>query len=68
MGRFDGRVALITGPAARTGSGFATARLLGSEGARVAITATTDRVFDRVSGLLDDGTEASGFVADLTDA
>jgi 3-oxoacyl-[acyl-carrier protein] reductase len=67
MGHFDERVALITGVGSPDGIGFATARLLGSEGARAAITATTGRVFDRVSGLQDDGTEAFGFVADLTD-
>ncbi|MCB0894092.1 MAG: SDR family oxidoreductase, partial [Nocardioidaceae bacterium] len=49
------------------GIGFATARLLGELGARVAVTATTDRVDERVSDLIDAGVEAVGLVADLTD-
>jgi len=67
MGRFDERVALVTGTGSRDGIGFATARLLGSRGARLAVTSTTERVFDRADRLKDEGAEAAGFVADLTD-
>ena len=46
----SGRVALVTGAGSPSGIGFATARLLGSLGAAVAVTATPDRVHDRVEG------------------
>lgn len=67
MGRFDGRVALVTGAGSPTGIGFAAARLLGSEGAKVAITSTTDRIHGRASRLEGDGVETAAFIADLTD-
>ena len=54
MGRFDERVALVTGAGSPDGIGFATARLLGSGGAR-AVTATTDRIVDRAEQLRDEG-------------
>jgi 3-oxoacyl-[acyl-carrier protein] reductase len=67
MGRFDECVALVTGAGSPDGIGFATARLLGSGGARVAVTATTDRIVDRAEQLQDEGVDAAGFTADLTD-
>jgi 3-oxoacyl-[acyl-carrier protein] reductase len=67
MGRFDGRVALVTGAGSPDGIGFATASLLGREEARVAVTATTDRVRGRAARLSAEGVEAEAFVADLTD-
>lgn len=67
-GRFSGRVALITGAGSSTGIGFATARLLGREGARVAIASTTERIHERVAELAADGVIASGHVGDLTRA
>jgi 3-oxoacyl-[acyl-carrier protein] reductase len=57
-------VALVTGAGSPTGIGFATARALGRDGARVAICATTDRVHERAREL---GASTNGFVADLTD-
>ena len=62
-----GRVALVTGAGSPDGIGSATARLLGELGAKVAITATTERVHDRVTALTGQGVEACGAVADLTD-
>ena len=62
-----GRVALVTGAGSPDGIGFATARLLGELGAKVAVTAPTDRVHDRVADLAEHGIEAYGVVADLTD-
>ena len=62
----DGRVALVTGAGAPDGIGFATARLLGALGARVAVAATTTRVHQRVSDLQDEGVTAVGAVGDLT--
>ncbi|HEU4545435.1 MAG TPA: SDR family NAD(P)-dependent oxidoreductase, partial [Microlunatus sp.] len=62
-----GRVALVTGAGSPDGIGFATARLLGSLGAAVAVTATTDRVHERAKELEVAGVDAVGIVADLTD-
>jgi len=61
-----GRVALVTGAGAPNGIGFATARLLGSLGAHVAIVATTARVHDRAADLREAGVPAFAVVADLT--
>jgi 3-oxoacyl-[acyl-carrier protein] reductase len=61
------RTALVTGAGSPDGIGFATARLLGSLGARVAIAATGDRVHERAAELSASGVEALGLVADLTD-
>ena len=65
--RFDNRSALITGCGNPNGIGFATARLLGASGAAVAITSTTDRIFDRARALKETGIRAYAYVADLTD-
>jgi 3-oxoacyl-[acyl-carrier protein] reductase len=56
------RVALVTGAGSPTGIGFATARLLAGRGARVALTATTERINERAGEL-----GCLGVVADLTD-
>jgi 3-oxoacyl-[acyl-carrier protein] reductase len=62
-----GRTALVTGSGSPDGIGFATARLLGSLGARVAVAATTARAHDRAAELSAAGVDARGLVADLTD-
>jgi 3-oxoacyl-[acyl-carrier protein] reductase len=59
-----GRVALVTGCGSAGGIGFAIARALVAAGARVAITSTTARIFERQREL---GAAFAG-VADLTDA
>ncbi|MGH2464759.1 MAG: SDR family NAD(P)-dependent oxidoreductase [Candidatus Limnocylindrales bacterium] len=64
--RFDGRIALITGAGSPTGIGFATARLLGREGASVAIASTTERIAGRVAELRATGISASGHLGNLT--
>lgn len=68
MAGVDGRVALITGAGSAGGIGFACARLLKQAGARVAITSTTERIFDRLGEL--DCTVDTGFAkpADLTNS
>ena len=68
MSRFSGRVALVTGAGSPNGIGFATARALGRDGARVAIASTTDRIHERVAELRAEGIEASGHVGDLMEA
>ena len=65
MAGVQGRVAVVTGAGAADGIGFATARLLHASGAKVAITSTTDRIFDRQAEIGPDGCFAA--VADLTD-
>jgi 3-oxoacyl-[acyl-carrier protein] reductase len=65
--RFANRTALITGAGSESGIGFAAARKLGLGGARVAITSTTDRIFERVTELKALGIDAHGYVADLMD-
>jgi 3-oxoacyl-[acyl-carrier protein] reductase len=60
-----GRSALISGAGSATGIGFASARALGELGARVAITATTDRIHERVAELRADGIDAIGLIARL---
>jgi len=63
MGRFENRVAIVTGAGAPDGIGFAIARQLVGEGARVVLGATGERIRDRADEL---GSAAVGVVADLT--
>jgi 3-oxoacyl-[acyl-carrier protein] reductase len=62
MAGVAGRVALVTGAGAAGGIGFAIAKALVEGGARVCVTATTDRINDRGADL-----GAMSHVADLTD-
>lgn len=64
---FSGQVALVTGAGSAHGIGFATARLLASQGAKVSITSTTDRIHARARELATIGTEAFAMAADLRD-
>nr|WP_277612405.1 SDR family NAD(P)-dependent oxidoreductase [Cryobacterium lyxosi] len=57
-----GRTALVTRAGSATGIGFAAARMLGELGARVILTGTTARVFDRAEELTADGLDAVGIV------
>lgn len=65
MAGVAGRIALVTGCGSTGGIGFATARALAAAGARVAITSTTERIFERLADL---GEGHAAFVADLTDS
>ena len=66
----EGRRALVTGSGSSDGIGFATARILADQGARVAITSTTKRIFDRLACMPQGSAYAGGehfaFAADLT--
>jgi 3-oxoacyl-[acyl-carrier protein] reductase len=61
-----GRVAVVTGTGSPTGIGFAVCRRLGELGANVTLTATTERVHERVRELEEANVKATGVVADLT--
>lgn len=62
-----GQVALISGAGSAEGIGFACARLLAEMGARVAMCATGPRIHERAQTLIEEGYEALGYIADLTD-
>jgi 3-oxoacyl-[acyl-carrier protein] reductase len=68
MAGVEGRVALVTGAGSDEGIGFATARLLRAKGAKVAITSTTDRIFDRLDELGGSDGQTYAETADLTDS
>ena len=62
----SGRVALVTGAGSPHGIGFATARLLARQGAKIALTSTTARITDRARELEAAGAEAFAMPADLS--
>jgi 3-oxoacyl-[acyl-carrier protein] reductase len=57
------RIALVTGAGSAEGIGFATAKALAAGGARVTLTSTTKRIFERLETL---GEGHAAFTADLT--
>ena len=65
-GRFEEQTAIVTGAGSAEGIGFAVARLLYEEGARVAITSTTERIFTRANEIDSAGERLIARVADLT--
>jgi 3-oxoacyl-[acyl-carrier protein] reductase len=65
--RFKNRVALITGAGSETGIGYAAARTLARGGARVALTSTTDRIYERSKAIGTEGADVKGYTADLMD-
>lgn len=67
-GRLSDKVALVTGAGSPAGIGFACARVLGREGARLAICSTTDRIRERAAALEAAGAPTVGLIADLTDS
>jgi 3-oxoacyl-[acyl-carrier protein] reductase len=60
------RTALVTGAGSAAGIGFAAAQILAAQGARVAITSTTDRIKERLAELPGGGERHMAMVADLT--
>ena len=65
MASTEGRVALVTGAGSAEGIGFACAQTLQAMSVRIAISATTERIFARENEL--SGREKAAFIADLTD-
>jgi 3-oxoacyl-[acyl-carrier protein] reductase len=68
MAGVNGRVALVTGAGSADGIGFAAAKLLRAAGAKVAITSTTERIYERLEELGGDSYETFAKPADLTDS
>ena len=67
MLNFSGQVSLITGAGSPQGIGFASARLLAQNGAKIAITSTTERIEERARELGAEGNDVFAFPADLRD-
>jgi 3-oxoacyl-[acyl-carrier protein] reductase len=63
---FENQVAIVTGAGSPEGIGFATAKQLLAQGAKVAITSTTGRIAERACELDESGARVLPFVADLT--
>lgn len=61
----NGRIAIVTGAGSAAGIGFASARALGSAGASVMITSTTDRIHQRLQELQKLEIAAEALVLDL---
>ena len=64
---FENRVCLVTGAGSPTGIGFNTAKILGGLGDKIAIVATTDRIYERAEELKTEGIDAKGYIANLMD-
>ena len=62
--RFKDRVALITGAGSKTGIGFAAACLFARGGANVAVTSTTDRIYERAKSITTGDTRIKGYTAE----
>jgi len=64
---FQNKICLITGAGSETGIGFATAKIMGSLGAKLLLVATSQRIYNRADELKKIGIDADGFIADLMD-
>ena len=63
----QGQTAIVTGAGSSAGIGFAIARTLLAAGAELAITATTERIYERARELDATGKNVVAIVADLTE-
>ena len=64
---FENQTCLVTGAGSPSGIGFATAKILGELGAKIALVATTDRIYQRAAELEAIGITAKGYIANLMD-
>jgi len=64
----SGRAALVTGCGSAQGIGFACARNLARLGAQVAISSTTERIYERVAELQEEDAVVTGHIADLAES
>lgn len=64
---FKDQICVITGAGSPTGIGFSTAKILGNLGAKVALIATTERIYQRAEELQNEGVTAKGYIANLMD-
>ncbi|WP_370694404.1 SDR family NAD(P)-dependent oxidoreductase [Pseudomonas sp. FP2309] len=67
MTDLKGQVALVSGAGSEAGIGMAIARRLGAAGARLIVTASSQRIVERVAELRAQGFEVEGRPVDLTD-
>ena len=67
MSGVKNRIALVTGAGSANGIGYATANLLRAAGAKVAITSTTERIYQRLKELGGTSKDTYAETADLTD-
>ena len=67
MSGVKNRVALVTGAGSANGIGYATANLLKAAGAKVAITSTTERIYQRLEEMGGTAEDTHAITADLTD-
>ena len=67
MSGVKNRVALVTGAGSADGIGYATANLLRNAGAKVAITSTTERIYQRLEEMGGTPEDTFATTADLTD-
>ena len=67
MSGVKNRVALVTGAGSENGIGYATANLLRAAGAKVAITSTTERIYQRLEEMGGTVEDTYAKTADLTD-
>ena len=67
MSGVKNRVALVTGAGSANGIGYATANLLRAAGAKVAITSTTERIYQRLEEMGGTAEDTYAITADLTD-
>lgn len=64
---WDGQVALVSGAGSEHGIGFAIAQRLAGLGAKLIVTASSERIQERVAQLRASGFDAHGRAADLSD-
>lgn len=64
---FKEKTCIVTGAGSSNGIGFSAAKIIGKLGGKVALIATTDRIYDRAKELEEEGVCAKGYIANLMD-